>query len=373
MANLNGPITVADWTPGDDHVITGDITVTLTSDFAPTGTITSTGGSHQVEFTAATDVTVDLRGITMNTEIGKWLLNDNNVTVVIGERAHLGSVQSGFNNDFVDMQGGTLRIQGTSDVTFESNAGILATHATNSGTIDIDIDKNDGTGDVGSNGILSVNNFRIGVGQLNITGGDNSTYLPTFLLLGNSELGTGTLDIDKGVSFELRDADLGVAQVNLRGDLRGYGNIDATVTSVGGRVIPGWTVGQGAGDRLTIDNLVLDSESILYFAFEADPINGNYSGDVLVIDENLTLNGRIITVPYSATINNISSSPFTLIQNQGLNGGTTTVASGFSYTSNYTNFSNYIDDNNPDTPGTFNHTPTIALASNSRDIELTLA
>ena len=64
------------------------------------------------------------------------------------------------------MQGGTLRIQGNTDVTFESNAGILATHATNSGTIDIDIDKNDGTSGAGSNGILSVNSFRMGVVNL---------------------------------------------------------------------------------------------------------------------------------------------------------------------------------------------------------------
>ena len=50
---------------------------------------------------SAADATVDLRGTRIVSEVGKWLLNDNHVTVVIGERGHLGPAVSNSNFDFV--------------------------------------------------------------------------------------------------------------------------------------------------------------------------------------------------------------------------------------------------------------------------------
>ena len=368
------------WAAPDNQEITGDIIVNLTENFTPTGRITTSGALRDITFTATTPVTVDLRGVNMASEIGHWIIANNNVTLLIDDRDNLGlpvtSAPTADSDSFLQFHGGTFRVRATganANVIFEDNAGIYSANALQAATIDIDIDDMQGSSTTNaSGGSLTLNRLTgTGGSAVNITGGDSLTYVPSLILLNYVNNGDSvTMNVARGVGVEFRNSQWG-GPINLSGDLKGTGTISGSVNSTGGRISPGNAVG---GSLTFLSRLALDGGSHLYFGIEDDG-NGNYRGDSIIIDTSGSLNitdATIFTIPYNQTIEN---GTFTLID---IDQAALVNISAFNFTNDYTNLPNYLGDNNPRTDTTpFNHTAAISSRGGAgidqQDIVLTLS
>ena len=342
MANLSGTITTNVWTETDDHVITEDIIVNLTEDFNPTGTITSIG-TPNITFTATSPVTVNLTRITISSEIGSWIISDN-VTLHIAKRDNLGPQPTSENLNFLQINGGTFRIKATgtdADVIFGNNSGISVTQE---GTIILEIDDMTGSSTtVASGGVLRLHNLTGPDNSIiNITGGDNHSYVPLLILTGNNNDNDIRMNIERGTGVEFVNSHWG-GQIYVRGHLKGTGDIDGHVYCFGGSIGPGNEI----GDQLIFnEDLELENNSNLYFSYDIDE-NGNYKGDMITVSGNVILrSANIITIPHTHTINNISNGPFTLITT-----GAVLNTESFDLTNNYINLNTHTD--------IFNHTASI--------------
>ena len=364
MADLTGSITESTWTAADDHRLTGNVTLTLGDDLTYTGTLTDDGnGPYTITLasdTSGTLRTLNVVGATMSAaNVSTWTFNtDSRFTFDTDNK--FGVVPENADADHITLNGGTLHALATADISLVANRGVTVSAAS---TIANNVNDQAQGGDLYIRGIVA------GAGNITVTGGDNSTYLPSTIFTGVNT-GTGTIVCMEGNNLEFQAAmttdikwagnvDLGTSGNNNGGDLKGTGTISGNVNSYGGRVSPGTTV----GSTLAITgNLVLDANTEMYFGIEG---TSTALHDALTVGGNMTLNGGITVAPYTATI---AQGNYTLVDVAG----TTTPAASYTIADEFEHFGGWAGDTDGDRmpEGSFTGTaPTIAVTSN--DIVIT--
>ena len=246
-------------------------------------------------------------------------------------------------DDFIALNAGTLKVRNDDNVTLETNRGIelrdVSELIVDTGNTDVD---NKGR-NLYYGGTISAS---VSTANLTISGATgNAQYLPTLILTGNTNSFEPEVNISRGVTLQLNDVTFG-STINLSGDLKGTGTVMGDVVSTGGRINPGDVID---GTALNISgDLTLDSSSTLYFGFENDV------ADLITVGGSATIDGQVIVVPYNMTG---TAGNYNLITTTG---GVTLVASTV-----FSLFTNYTDDNDATTDGTFTPTTSGVIDGNN--------